>query len=265
MFVRSIHIHPIKSTAALDLESAVIDERGFAHDRRWMVVDEDGRFLTGREIGRLVLIRARPERGGLHVEAPSMPALRVPAPDADGERLRVTVWDDTVDAARADPDSEAWLGEFLGRPVRLAKVDARSERVAEPDHGATAEDRIGFADGYPFLAISQASLDGLNARMASPVPMRRFRPNLVIEGCEPHAEDAWRRIRVGEVEFEALKPCTRCVFTTVDPATGARDPSGEPLRTLRDYRRSPNGLTFGMNLVARGRGTVRVGDRVEPL
>jgi uncharacterized protein YcbX len=265
MFVRSIHVYPIKSTAGMDLSSAAIDERGFAHDRRWMVVDGDGRFLTGREISRIVLIRAVPEGEGLRVEAPSMPPLRMPAPNERGERMHVTVWDDRVDAARADERSETWFSEFLGRPVRLAMVDARSERVAESGHGATAEDAIGFADGYPFLAISQESLDALNAKMPTSIPMSRFRPNLVIEGAEPHGEDAWRRIRIGEVEFEALKPCTRCVFTTVDPETGQRDPAGEPLRTLRTYRRSPGGIRFGMNLVARGRGVVRVGDRVERL
>jgi uncharacterized protein len=255
----SIHIYPIKSTSGIDLQSAVIDARGLMHDRRWMVVDADNRFLTGRLLPRLVLVHAIPDGDGLLVDAPSMPRLKVLAPDGAGERLPVKVWDDVVDAACADADTDAWFSELLGQPVRLVVMDPQSVRsVASSDaHG------VSFADAYPFLAISQASLDGLNARLAAPISMRRFRPNLVIDGCAPHAEDHWQRIRIGEVEFEAAKPCTRCVFTMVDPLLGVRDPSGEPLRMLKSYRRTNEGITFGMNWIARGRGEIRVGDRVE--
>jgi uncharacterized protein YcbX len=260
MVLSSIHVYPIKSTAGMVVQSAEIDARGFRHDRRWMIVDPEGRFLTGRQVPRMVLVRATPENDGLHLEAPSMPVLNVRAPGDAGERLPVTVWDDVVDAACADADSDAWLSKFLGRPVRLVMMDARSVRTVE----SADADAVSFADGYPFLAISQASLDGLNARLATPISMQRFRPNLVIGGCDPHAEDQWNRIRIGAVEFEAAKPCTRCVFTTVDPMLGERDPSGEPLRTLKSYRRTDEGIAFGMNWIARGRGGIRVGDRVEP-
>ena len=260
MILSSISIYPIKSTAGMDVQAAEIDARGFRHDRRWMVVDLEGRFLTGRQVPRMVLVRAIPEGDGLRLDAPSMPSQKVRAPDSTGERLPVTVWDDVVDAACADADSDAWLSEFLGRPVRLVMMDAQSVRTVE---SADADD-VSFADGYPFLAISQASLDGLNARLVAPMSMQRFRPNLVIDGCDPHAEDQWRRIRIGGIEFEAAKPCTRCVFTTVDPTLGARDPSGEPLRTLKSYRRTGEGITFGMNWIARGRGQLRVGDPVQP-
>ncbi|HEV2607202.1 MAG TPA: MOSC N-terminal beta barrel domain-containing protein [Xanthomonadaceae bacterium] len=263
MILSSISIYPIKSTAGMDAQSAWIEARGFMHDRRWMVVDADNRFLTGRQVPRLVLVRAIPQGDGLQLEAPSMPSLAVLAPDNAGERLPVTVWDDVVDAACADADSDAWFSEFLDRPVRLVMMDAQSVRTVASEQATHADD-IGFADGYPFLAISQASLDGLNARLAAPISMQRFRPNLVIDGCDPHAEDQWRRIRIGGIEFEAAKPCTRCVFTTVDPMLGVRDPSGEPLRTLKSYRRTGEGITFGMNWIARGRGRVRVGDPVEP-
>lgn len=261
MILSSIFIYPIKSTAGMDLPSAWIDARGFRHDRRWMLVDAENRFLTGRQEPRMVLVRAIPEGDGLHLDAPSMPSLRVLAPGDASERLAVTVWDDVVDAAWAGADGDAWFSEFLERAVRLVMMDARSVRtVASAD-----ANNVSFADAYPFLAISQPSLDGLNARLAGPISMRRFRPNLVIAGCDPHAEDQWRRIRIGGVEFEAVKPCTRCMFTTVDPTLGKRDPSGEPLRTLKTYRRSEVGITFGMNLIARGPGEVRVGDCVEVL
>ena len=262
MFLSAIHIHPVKSTASLDIQSAVIEPRGLRDDRRWMIVDADDRFLTGRQLARMVLIHATPEGDGLRLTAPSMPSLKVATPAHDAERASVKVWDDTVDAARAAPAADAWLSEFLGRPVRLVAMDARSARATEPLAGVEAG-AVGFADAYPFLAISQASLDHLNAKLATPIAMRRFRPNLVISGCDPHAEDGWRRIRIGEVPFDVAKTCTRCVFTTVDPERGERDPSGEPLRTLKTYRRSQDGIVFGVNLIARGAGVLRVGDRVE--
>lgn len=260
MILSSISIYPIKSTAGMTVPSAEIDARGLRHDRRWMIVDPEGRFLTGRQVARMVLVRATPEGGGLRLDAPSMPSLHVAAPGSAGERLQATVWDDVVDAACADAGSDDWLSEFLDRPVRLVMMDAQSLRTVESAH---AHD-VSFADAYPFLAISQASLDGLNAQLDAPISMQRFRPNLVITGCDPHAEDHWHRIRIGAIEFEAAKPCTRCVFTTVDPILGTRDPSGEPLRTLKSYRRTDEGITFGMNWIARGRGEIRVGDRVEP-
>jgi uncharacterized protein YcbX len=126
-------------------------------------------------------------------------------------------------------------------------------------------DEVSFADAFPLLLISRAALDGLNARLAKPVSMLRFRPNLVVEGVAAHAEDGWKRIRIGEVEFDVAKACTRCVFTTVDPMRGERDPDGEPLRTLIGYRRTADGVTFGQNLIPRSAGSVRVGDAVEVL
>lgn len=268
MRVASLHAYPIKSCAGIALASADVDAHGLRHDRRWMVVDEAGRFVTGRRLGAMVRIRAQPVEGGLRLEASGMAALFVPTPSADAPRIAATVWNDTVDAVRAGDAADAWLGAAFGQPLRLAHFDARSRRAVDPAY-ARPGDEVGFADGYPLLAISQAALDGLNARLAdagcAPVSMLRFRPNVVVTGCDAHAEDDWRRVRIGEVEFEAVKPCTRCVFTTVDPETGVRDANGEPLRTLMSYRRTPAGVTFGMNLIPRGTGTLRIGDAVEPL
>ncbi len=262
MLLSTIHIYPIKSAAGLDLQSAPVEPRGFRDDRRWMVVDANDRFLTGRQLARMVLIHATPEDDGLRLEAPAMPPLRVAIPARDAGRASVTVWNNTVDAARADATADAWLSEFLDCPVRLVAMDAQSVRATEERAGVEAGE-VGFADAYPFLAISQASLDHLNAKLATPLSMRRFRPNLVIAGAEPHAEDGWRRIRIGAIPFDVAKTCTRCVFTTVDPDRGERDPSGEPLRTLKTYRRAEDGIHFGVNLIARAEGVLRVGDRVE--
>lgn len=274
MHLTSLHLYPVKSCAGFDVETLAIEPRGPRHDRRWMVVDPEGRFLTGRQQPRMVLIRATPEDDGLRLDAPQMPTLHVPVQSADDARMDVAIWKDRVDAVLAGAEADTWLSRFLGRPVRLVHIDARSRRPIAPDY-ARPGDEVGFADGFPLLLISQASLDGLNARLEIPLPMARFRPNLVVAGCAPHAEDGWMRIRIGAIDFDAVKPCTRCVFTTVDPASGEFDASGEPLRTLKTYRRSPAGrspagrspagITFGMNLIARGTGCLRVGDAVRAL
>jgi uncharacterized protein YcbX len=288
MNLSGLYLYPIKSTAPLAVREAAVESRGLAHDRRWMVVTPGGQCLTGRELARLTLVRARPDSGGLALEAPGMPALRVDAPPAegvasaglpgtgrggatevplstDGGPVEVTIWGSTVAARGASAAADAWLSDFLLQPVRLVHMGEDSRRLIDEPQAAPA-DIVSFADGYPLLLISQDSLDALNARLSQPVSMLRFRPNLVVAGAgEPHAEDTWRRVRVGEVEFDVVKPCSRCVFTTVDPQRGERDPSGEPLRTLVTYRRTGEGVTFGQNLIPRSLGTVRSGDRVEVL
>lgn len=264
MRLAAIHLHPLKSGATIPLDSARIDGLGLEHDRRWLVVDGKGRFVTGRQEPRLVLVRATPVPGGVELAAPGMEALRVLAPEGNPERLAVTVWDDAVDAAACEAAADAWLARYLGRRVRLAYMDALASRAVDPAY-ARPEDRVGFADGFPLLLVTTGAMDALNAKLASPLPVERFRPNLVVEADAPHAEDGWRRIRIGALEFELVKPCTRCVFTTVDPATGTFDASGEPLATLKTYRRGAKGITFGQNAVARGIGEIAVGDRVEVL
>lgn len=264
MRLSALYIHPIKSCASLALDEAEVRPRGLAHDRRWLIVDESGRFLTGRQLPALVRLRATPRADGLTLDAPGMPALHVPRPPADAPRLQVQVWKDSVDAALADAAAAHWLTQWLGRPVRLVHMDAGARRPVRPDLSQPG-DLVSFADAFPLLAISQSALDQLNTKLATPVPIARFRPNLVIDGCRPHAEDGWRRIRIGAVEFDVSRQCVRCVFTTVDTERGAPDPSGEPLNTLKGYRRGESGVTFGVHLIARGGGTLRVGDAVTVL
>jgi MOSC domain-containing protein len=263
MQLSGLYLYPIKSSAPLEVASAAVEPRGLQHDRRWMVVDAQGRFITGRELPRLTLIRALPGPDGLSLSAPGLPSLFVPVPQA-GATVPVEVWKHHVAAKPAGPAAEAWLTEFLQQPAQLVHMDTAVTRAMTDPHSQPG-DQVSFADAFPLLLISQAALDGLNARLAKPVSMLQFRPNLVVEGAEAHAEDGWKRIRIGQVEFEVAKACTRCVFTTVDPTRGERDPDGEPLRTLIGYRRTASGVTFGQNLIPRSLGSVHAGDAVEVL
>lgn len=261
----ALHVYPVKSGAALAPRAAEVQPRGLEHDRRWMVVDAQNRFITGREEPRLVLLRAEPEPRGLRLRLPDRPDHLAPLPDAARPRIEVAVWNSRVAALPVAGETDDWLSDFLGRRCRLVFMDAGARRGVDPRY-AQPWDELSFADAFPLLLITQASLDGLNARLARPVPMLRFRPNLVIAGSlPPHAEDLWRRLRIGAIEFDVVKPCVRCGFTTVRPETGTLDPTGEPLRTLATYRRAEKGVTFGQNLIARGRGRLQVGDAVQVL
>jgi uncharacterized protein len=260
----SLHIYPLKSCAPLTLASAEVRPRGLRHDRRWMAVDSDGRFLTGRQDPRLTLIHAVPDELGLRLSTAGMPSLHVPLPAADAARLEVSIWKSRLSAACCDSAADRWLSQALGRPSRLVHMDAQAQRMVSSAR-ARPDDPVGFADACPLLLISQAALDGLNARLPRPVPISRFRPNLVIDGVAAHAEDGWRQIRIGGVTFDLIKPCVRCVFTTVDAESGRRDPDGEPLRTLLGYRRGSDGVTFGQYLIPRGEGELRVGDALAVL
>ena len=263
MRLSDLYLYPIKSSAPLAVDTARVEPRGLRHDRRWMAVDAEGRFITGRQLPRLTLVRAQPDAHGLSLDAPDMPRLHVPFPET-GATVPVNVWKEDLAARPAGIAADAWLSEFLRQPARLVHMDGGVVR-AMTDAKAQPGDEVSFADAFPLLLISRAALDGLNARLAKPVSMLQFRPNMVVDGAPAHAEDAWKRIRIGDVEFDVAKACTRCVFTTVDPARGERDPDGEPLRTLTRYRRTPDGVTFGQNLIPRSLGTVRVGDAVEVL
>ncbi len=260
----AISVYPVKSCAAIDLASAQVEPRGLCHDRRWMLVDDCGRFLTGRQLPRLVQVRATPlGLGRLRLEAQGMPAIEI-AEIAGAQRIVASIWDSTVSAADAGPDAARWFSDYLGRAVRLVHADDAMQRPLDQAFGLPG-DEVGFADGYPLLLLSCAAADQLSARVGRELGWRRFRPNLLIDGVPAHAEDNWRRVRIGPVEFDVVKPCVRCVFTTVDPDTGLAESDAEPLTTLKGYRRGAKGITFGQNLIARGTGAIRVGDKLDVL
>lgn len=257
----ALYRYPLKSARGEALSAVALDLRGLRGDRRWMVVDASGRFVSARSHPHLLGIEARLMPDGLALGAAGVHGVRVQHPSSSSPRMRVEVWGSAVDALPADPAAGAWLSARLGMPVHLVWMDEAAVRPVDPAH-SMAGDEVSFADGFPLLLIGSASLDELNRRAAHSLDMRRFRPNLVVRTTTPHEEDGWRRIRVGAVVLELPKPCVRCVLTTLDPDHATPDPAGEPLASLKAYRRSPKGITFGMNAIARTLGELRVGDGV---
>jgi uncharacterized protein len=286
MNLSEIKIYQIKSLRGNTVSEALVEKRGLRHDRRWMITDREGMFLTQREFPRMALIGVDVGEEQVVLRAPGMAELTIPHRPADGPRRPVTVWNSTVEAAEYPDDVNQWLSEAIGGECVLFGMPAEAERHVNPlfDRG---DDLVSFADGYPLLLIGEGSLSELNRRIAanggngsvSPLEMQRFRPNLVVAGTEPFEEDTWARIRVGEAVFRVVRPCARCAITTVDPDRGEFD-GKEPLKTLATFRMAkdvfpdkleelalqPNYVLFGENLIPENPGvTIRTGDEVEVL
>lgn len=260
MKVSGLYYYPIKSCRGYALQTALLDARGLAHDRRFLIVDAKDRFITQREQPRVALIEPYVTDDSLSLTAPGMSPLVIET-RAARERRSVVIWRDTVEAVDQREAAARWLSEYLGEPARLVKFADDVTRRVNADFARRPTDQTGFADGFPLLLITQESLDDLNTRLADPLPMNRFRPNLVVSGAQPYAEDNWKQIRIGDMLFDLVKPCARCVTTTTDQHTAAR--GKEPLATLAKYRHSTSGALFGQNVIHAGPGTLRVGDTVE--
>jgi uncharacterized protein YcbX len=261
--VAALYVYPVKGCRGTRVDGADVAERGFEGDRRWMVVDAAGLFVSQRQTPRLVLVRPRLRAGALTLVADGFPTLELAAtPGApDRSEIDVQVWRHRGRAAR-DAAGSAWFSAFLGAPHHLVFMDERHRRPVEPTAaaGLAPGDIVSFADAFPFLLISDGSLDELNRRLPRPITAERFRPNIVVSGCAPFAEDAWTRLRIGALGFRGVKRCDRCAVTTVDPDTGAR--GKEPLQTLATFRQQQGKVWFGMNLIHDGTGPLRVGDTV---
>lgn len=260
LVVSRLFVYPVKSLGGTELGVAEVEARGFRHDRRWMLVDGDGVFLSQRRYPRMALASARVEGDLLVVQAPGMPALKSPRSPENASITNVSVWGDAVEAVACGDEADRWFEKFLGVACRLVYMPDDVERAVDPGY-ARVGDQVGFADAFPFLFLSEASLDDLNARLDEPLPMNRFRPSIVIDGCGPYDEDRWLGVRLGGIRFRAVKPCARCAITTVDQATGEK--GKEPLRTLATYRQVDGKVLFGRNAIGDGTGTVRVGDFAE--
>jgi uncharacterized protein YcbX len=255
-----VHVYPIKSCGGISLQSAALGVTGLLHDRRWMLVDEGGGFVSQRRHPRMALVSPRITPDRLVVSAPGMPDLEVPLEGEPEERIDVEVWGDAQRGAPVGGYADRWFGRFLGARCRLVRKPDDDVRPVDSAY-ARSGDQTSFADGFPLLLISEASLEDLNARLKSPVSMNRFRPNLVVRGCGPYAEDGWEEVRVGGAVFRVAEPCPRCAITTVNQESGER--GKEPLRTLATYRKADREVWFGRNLIHTSPGTVSVGDPVE--
>lgn len=261
----ALYRFPLKSGRGEALEQAQVDALGLRGDRRWMVVDaSNGRFLTQRLLPAMTQLQARWQGDGLQLQAPGMPVLPVPLPAAGSLLRDVTVWSDTVQVPDAGDAAARWLSDYLQRDCRLVQVPAERARQVDTAYAKPGE-RVGFADGFPLLLIGQASLDDLSARVGRPLEMLRFRPNLVVSGGEPYAEDSWQRIRIGTLELRVVKGCSRCIMTTLDPVSGERSIDREPLQTLKSFRERDGEVYFGQNLIAEGEGVLDCGMPVEVL
>ena len=274
--VARLFIYPVKSCAGIEVQEALLTDAGLEFDRAWMVVDEQGAFLTQRAMPRMALIRPRIARdqGALLLQAPGLGELRVPlATDATQPLTPVVVWKDTVPAWDMGDEAAHWLTAFLGQPCRLVRFDPAQRRLSSTDWTGGRVVPNQFSDGFPLLLTSMASLQELNARLQAAgqpvVGMERFRPNVVIDGVQAHDEDRLELLRIdagaAEVQLQPVKPCARCPIPNIDPATAESRPAvGDMLRCYRQDKRLGGAVTFGMNaIVCQGGGQIlRVGQAV---
>jgi len=260
MRLSQIFVYPIKSARGIEVPATHVDTSGPFEDRRWMLVDEHGMFLSQRKLPRMALIEPRFEQSDLVLTAPGMSPLVIPRWSGEGEWIPVRIWRDHLNLPHPNGRYSDWFSSFLGKPCRLVYLPGEVTRYVEPPFDGPKW-RVSLADGYPLLLVTQESLDLLNARMVSPVGIERFRPNLVISGATPHAEDSWTGLQIGSVQLAIVKSCARCSTVLVDPTTA--NVGREPLRTLAGYRRMPRSVMFAQNALVVTPGQLRVGTSVE--
>ena len=264
LVLQEIYLYPIKSLGGIAVQEAQVEERGFKYDRRWMLVDQSGEFLTQRQHPQLALLQVALSESQLEVFSKGDPSQRI-AFDLDlasNQELLVSIWGDQVLARVVSAEVSRWFSDFLQMDLDLVVMPESSHRKMDPRYAVQGES-VSFADGMPYVIIGQSSLDELNQRLEVPVSMDRFRPNLVFSGGEAYAEDQFKQLQIGEVEFQVVKPCARCVLITVNQQTGEK--GKEPLATLATYRTVNNKIYFGQNAVALAPGIVRVGDPIQQL
>ncbi len=260
-----IYIYPIKSLGGIRLTEAVVEKRGLQYDRRWMLVDAGGNFLSQRQHAQMALLQVKLKPEGLLVSHKHnlLTPLLIPFEANDEKSLLVNIWQDVCFAFEVTPEANSWFSQALNLPCKLVYMPDNAIRPVDPEY-ARPKDIVSFADAYPFLIIGQESLNDLNRRLTEPVPMDRFRPNLVFSGGEPFDEDSWTEFTIGETKFYPVKPCARCQVTTIDQTTGQK--SAEPLKTLATFRTQNNKVMFGQNLVHTGvNQTIAVGQELKDI
>ncbi|EAQ96497.1 MOSC domain-containing protein [Congregibacter litoralis] len=264
MQLSGIYRYPVKSARGHEVNSATMDRFGLAGDRRWMLIDSAGQFYSQRRAPAMALLGVAPREHGLRLTFGEH-CMDVDQPDAQSPEVSATVWEHTLRARCAAAEVNAWLRERLGEDLRLVFCPENATRSVDAAYlpESLEKQHVAFSDGFPLLIISQASLDALNARLPVPVPMDRFRPNLLIAGAVPHAEDQWKRLRIGATELAIVKPCSRCVIPSINQQTAEKDPLIN--RVLAEYRRRDGVIYFGMNAIATAGDRLTVGDSVSVL
>lgn len=262
MQISALYVYPVKSLGGIALKTSEVEERGLKYDRRWMLVNEKNELVTQRTHVRMSLLKVAILENGLlisHLE--NKAEFVIPFEPQTDEKLTVTVWDDTLEAIRVSDEADAWFSEQIGDNCRLVFQPSDSFRFADERYAVTGKEHVSMADGYPILIISEASLADLNARLESPVEMLRFRPNIVVTDCEAFAEDEFKEMTVNNVKLYGVKPCARCVMTTIKP--GTTEKGAEPLKTLSTYRKVGNKILFGQNLLVHKTGKIAVGNEIQ--
>jgi uncharacterized protein YcbX len=276
MQLTQINIYPVKSLDGYSPEMAIVEKRGLQHDRRWMIVGTDGVFFTQRFHHSMAQLKAQILDSQLFIiNKNNQKLISVGIDEYTKKTIKVNVWDDHLEANFVSDAVDAWLSDFLETPCHLVRMPDDAERRVEEDHN-TGNDTVSFADGYPYLIIGEASINDLNSRLADPmnapdealIGLRRFRANFIFSGGKPYEEESWNHFQIGNVDFRGLKPCGRCVMTTLDPDTG-ESLGKEPLATLSTYRKVGRKIPFGQNVIwnsahwrLKMQPTIKVGDKV---
>ena len=263
--ISQLSIYPIKSAKGVDLEQFSLSNTGPEFDRCWMVIDNNGKFVTQRKHPRMCLIETRLTTDSLCLNAPNMPELLIPLEHSQSQYkdpqalLTSTVWGSEVKGYDCGKSAAQWLSDFLKLSCRLIAMPEESQRKVDTDYAKHGE-LVAYADGFPLLIVSQASLDNFNSKLDSPISMERFRPNIVISGCEAYAEDSWKVIRIGDIEISLVKPCSRCIIPSIDPQTAQKQMQVND--ALIKYRRNERKTYFGQNAIHHKFGQLSIGDKV---
>ena len=264
IYICSLYIYPVKSVSGIAVDEAVAEEKGFRHDRRWMLIDDQNRFITQRKFHDLALVDASIEEGSIRLSYRKWPESHAEAPleTTHGKLIKSHIWHDEVEVLWPGLSADEWFSKILKIPCKLVFMPHDAKRQIDTDW-VSEPMNTSLSDGYPYLITNEASLNDLNQKSGTELTMRRFRPNIVVSGAAPFAEDKWKRIRIGEAVFRIIKPCARCVVTTIDPETGQK--GREPLKTLSTYRKEGHKILFGQNTILEKGGMVRAGDKIELL
>jgi uncharacterized protein YcbX len=260
--VSELFIYPIKSLGGISLSSAVVTDRGFQYDRRWMLVDSDNQFITQRDFAEMALLQVYVEKEGLKVTHKQKGDSIVIPFETSGEFISVQVWSDKVKGIIVNTETNEWFSDILNKPCRLVYMPDQTKRRVDGRY-ATNKEITNFSDGYPFLTIGQSSLNDLNSRLEEKLPINRFRPNIVFTSGTPYEEDTFAHFIINDIHFYGVKLSARCVITTINQDTIKK--SKEPLRTLSTYRMKNNKIYFGQNLLHDGKGTINIGDEIKPI